>query len=69
MSASSGFFPIGQLIGEFVFEDVFRLELGYIEGAVPVDLDERFAGWKSEIVGSVAIKRGVWKLLDRVVVY
>jgi hypothetical protein len=32
--------------------------LGQIDGAVAVNLDERFAGWKSGIVESVAIKAG-----------
>ncbi len=47
---------IGQVIGETVFEDGFRREFGHIDGAVAVDLDERFAGWKLGIVESVAIK-------------
>jgi len=63
-------FSIGQVIGESVYEDDFRREFGHIEGAVAVDLDERFAGWKLGIVESVAIKREeVWEqLLDGVVV-
>jgi hypothetical protein len=61
---------IGQVIGESVYEDDFRREFGHIDGAVAVDLDERFAGWKSGIVESVAIKKaGVWDVLDGVVVY
>ena len=36
----------------------FRKRFGPIEGAVAVDLDERFAGWKLGILESVAIKRG-----------
>jgi hypothetical protein len=58
------------VIGESVYGDDFRRELGPTDGAVAVDLDERFAGWKLGIVESVAIKRtAVWELLDGVVVY
>ena len=35
---------IGQVIGESVYEDDFRREFGHIDGAVAVDLNERFAG-------------------------
>lgn len=58
------------MIGESVCYDDFQREFGQIDGAVAVDLDERFAGWKVGIVESVAIKRGeVWVLLDGVIVY
>jgi hypothetical protein len=61
---------IGQVIGESVYEDDFRREFGQIEGAVAVDLDGQFAGWKLAITQSVAIKPAeVWKLLDGVIVY
>jgi hypothetical protein len=41
-----------------------------MNGAVAVDLDSRFTGWRSEIVQSVAIKAAeVWELLDGLVVY
>jgi hypothetical protein len=61
---------IGQVIGESVYEDDFRREFGHIDGAVAVDLDERFAGWKLAITQSAAIKpTDVWKLLEGVVVY
>jgi hypothetical protein len=40
------------------YKDYFRLELGPIDGAVAVDLDERFAEWKLGRVESVAIERG-----------
>jgi hypothetical protein len=61
---------IGQVIGESVYEDDFRREFGYIDGAVAVDLDERFAGWKLGIMQSMAIKPAeVWELLDGVIVY
>jgi len=63
-------FSIGQVIGDSIYKDDFRREFGPIDGAVAVDLDERFAGWKSEITQSVAIKQAeVWKLLDGVIVY
>jgi len=53
-----------------VYEDDFRQKFGPIEGAVAVDLDERFAGWKFGITQSAAIKPAeVWELLDGVVVY
>jgi hypothetical protein len=63
-------FSIGQVIGKTVYEDDFRREFGQIEGAVAVDLDGQFAGWKLVITQSVAIKPAeVWKLLDGVIVY
>ena len=49
---------IGQVIGESVYEDDFRREFVHIDGAVAVDLDERFAEWKLGRVESVAIERG-----------
>jgi hypothetical protein len=61
---------IGQVIGESVYKDDFRREFGPIDGAVALDLDARYAGWKLGIVDSVAIKRGEgWELLDGVIVY
>jgi len=61
---------IGQVIGKSVYEGDFRREFGHIDGAVAIDLDERYAGWKLGIVESVAIKPAeVWELLDGVVVY
>jgi len=63
-------FSIGQVIGESVYEDDFRQDFGYIEGAVAVGLDVRFTGWKLSITQSMAIKPAeVWDLLDGVVVY
>jgi len=63
-------FSIGQIIGDSVYEDDFREKFGPIEGAVALDLDERFAGWKMDIVQSMAIKPAeVWELLDGVIVY
>jgi hypothetical protein len=61
---------IGQVIGESVYEDDFRREFGHVDGAVAVDLDERYAVWKSSIAQSMAIKPAeVWELLDGLVVY
>ena len=61
---------IGQVIGESAYEDDFRREFGPVDGAVAVDLDERFAEWKLGIIQSVAIKSAEdWDLLDGVVVY
>ena len=61
---------IGQVIGESVYKDDFRREFGPIDGAVALDLDDRFAGWKLGITQSAAIKPAeVWELLDGVVVY
>jgi hypothetical protein len=61
---------IGQLFGDSVYEDDFRRQFGPIEGAVAIDLDERFAGWKSSIVQSMAIKPAeVWELLEGLIVY
>jgi hypothetical protein len=58
------------VIGESSYEDDFRREFGQIDGAVAVDLNERFARWKLGIVESVAIKSAeVWRVLDGVIVY
>jgi hypothetical protein len=63
-------FSIGQIIGDSVYEDDFREKFGPIEGAVALDLDERFAGWEMDIVQSMAIEPAeVWELLDGVIVY
>jgi hypothetical protein len=37
-------YSIGQVIGNSVFEDDFRRKIDHLDGAVAVDLDERFAG-------------------------
>ena len=43
-------------------------EFGDLNGAVAVDLDERFTGWKLGITQSVEIKKAeVWELLDGVI--
>jgi hypothetical protein len=58
------------VIGESVCEDDFRGQFGHIDGAVAVDLDERFAGWRLGILESVSIKKvEVWELLDGAVVH
>ncbi len=63
-------FSIGQVIGDSVYEDDFRLEFESIEGAVAVDPDGRFAGWKLSSAQTQAIKQAeVWELLDGVIVY
>jgi hypothetical protein len=63
-------FSIGQVIGESVFEDDFRKRFSSVDGAVALDLDERFKGWKSCIVENIALKDAeVWELLDGLVVY
>ena len=67
---STRFFSIGQVIGESIYEDDFWRAFGSIDGAVAVDLDGRFSGWKLGIMQSVAINPGeVWELLDGLVVY
>ena len=63
-------FSIGQVISESVYEDDFRGKFSGFDGAVALDLDESFIGWKMDIVQSMAIKPAeVWELLDGVIVY
>ena len=63
-------FSIGQIIGDSVYKDDFREKFGGMNGAIAVDLDERFAGWKMGVVETMAIKPAeVWELLDGVIVY
>jgi hypothetical protein len=58
------------VIGESEYEDDFVEKFGPFEGAVAIDLDNRFVGWKLSIVQSMAIKSAeVWELLDGVIVY
>ena len=58
------------MIGESAYEDDFAERFGPIEGAVAVDLDERFAGWRLSSAQTQAIKPAeVWELLDGVIVY
>ena len=37
-------FSIGQIIGDSVYEDDFRDKFSNVDGAVAIDLDERFVG-------------------------
>jgi len=61
-------FSIGQIIGESIDDCDFRERFSDYEGAVAVDLDERFTGWKLGITQSVEIKKAeVWELLDGVI--
>ena len=61
---------IGQVIGDSVYEDDFRRRFGPVEGAIALDLDDRFVGWKLAITQSAAIKPAeVWELLDGVIVF
>lgn len=63
-------FSIDQVIGESVYEDDFRRQFAQIDGAVAVDLDDRYAGWKLGITQSMSIKPAeVWDLLDGVMKY
>ena len=38
-------FSIGQVIGDSIYEDDFREKFGNPDGAVALDLDERYRGW------------------------
>jgi hypothetical protein len=61
---------VGQVIGDSVYEDDFRRRFGPVEGAIALDLDDRFVGWKLAITQSAAIKPAeVWELLDGVIVF
>ena len=63
-------FFVGQVIGEAIYEDDFAELFGPIKGAVALDLDERYAGWKLSSTQTHAIKPAeVWELLDGLVVY
>lgn len=63
-------FSVGLVIGESLYEDDFAERFGPIEGAVALDLDERYAGWKLSSAQTQAIQPAeVWELLDGVVVY
>jgi hypothetical protein len=63
-------FSIGQIIGDSVYKCDFRKKFSKLDGAVAVDLDERFAGWKMGITQSLAIKPAeVRELLDGVIVH
>lgn len=63
-------FSIGQVIGESVYYDDFAQRFGPDAGAIAIDLDNRFAGCKSSITQSLAIKPAeVCELLDGLIVY
>jgi uncharacterized iron-regulated protein len=63
-------FSIGQIIGDSVYECDFREKFGGLNGAVAVDLNDGFAGWKLGITQSLAIKPAeVRELLDGVIIY
>ena len=63
-------FSIGSLIGKSVYQDDFRDRFSGLYGAVALDLDGRFDGWKLEITESMAVKDAeVWELLDGLIVY
>jgi hypothetical protein len=63
-------FSIGQIISDSIYDCDFWEKFSGLDGAVAVDLDERFAGWKLAITQSIAIKPAeVWKVLDGVIVY
>jgi len=63
-------FSIGQCIDESPKECDFTREFSQLEGAVAMDCDGRFAGWKIGIMSPVAAKPiQVYELLDGVIVY
>lgn len=63
-------FSIGQIDGESVADCDFQEKFGDLEGAVALDLDERFVGWKMGILQSMALKPAeIWEFLDGVIVY
>jgi hypothetical protein len=69
LSPARKMLSVGRVIGESVYADHFKKRFAAIDGAVAVDLDERFTGWSSAFVQSVAIKSAeVWELLDGMVV-
>jgi hypothetical protein len=64
------YFSTGQIIGQSADACDFRERFSEYTGAVAIDLDERFDGWRMGITQSVAIKPAeVWGLLDGVIVY
>ena len=63
-------FSIGQCIDESPNECDFTREFSDLEGAVAMDCDRRFAGWKIGIMAPVAAKPiEVREMLDGVIVY
>ena len=63
-------FSIGSVIGESIFQDDFGDRFSGLDGAVALDLDERFAGWKPGITKNMGIKHTeVWELLEGIIGY
>lgn len=63
-------FSIGQCIDESPKECNFTREFSKLEGAVAMDCDRRFTGWRIGIMSPVAAKpTEVCELLDGVIVY
>ena len=63
-------FSIGQCIDESPNECDFTREFSHLEGAVAMDCDGRFSGWKIGFMALVAAKAiEVCELLDGVIVY
>lgn len=58
------------MFGTSVYKDDFRERFSGLEGAVALDLDERFAGWKFGNTESMAVKdAGIKELLDGIIVF
>jgi len=58
------------VIGKALHRDDFVDKFGLLEGAIALDLDDRFVRWKSIITQSIANKSAeVWELLDAMIVY
>lgn len=63
-------FSIGQLIDESPKECDFTGAFSHLGGAVAMDCDRRFIGWKIGIMAPVAAKyTEIYELLDGVIVY
>ncbi len=63
-------FSIGQCIDESPNECDFTMEFSYVEGAVAMDCNGRFAGWRIGFMAPVAAKPiEVYDMLDGVIIY
>jgi hypothetical protein len=63
-------FSIDQCIDESPNECDFTKEFSKLEGAVAMDCDERFAGWRIGIISPVATKPiEACELLDGFIIY
>jgi len=63
-------FSIGQCIDESPNECDFTREFSYLEGAVAMDCNGRFAGWRIGFMAPVAAKPiEVYYILDSVIIY